>query len=253
MIPPGTKLQFNFPKGLAPEDGTPVDLNMIERALAAMTEDGVDFKIVALHWNFEYEWYPTPHTMRVARRVIELGADLIVGHHPHVQQPYEVAFVNGAEAKYQDQPNLLAAQPGFGCLLRDRFERPRKALILYSVGNFATKMATFISQIGMLQELILTKNSSGHVDWFAPSYQLVYNDQYDPTARSRRLVFLDDYLKRSGPSAAEAFQAAFVHDHLLGHSIDADEEKRLSGYGAKEIPHNLLDLAGFIYSAIRAG
>jgi hypothetical protein len=155
--------------------------------------------------------------------------------------------------KYHDQPDLLAAQPGFGCLLRDPFERPRKALIIYSLGNFATKMATFISQIGMLQELTLNRNSSGLVDWFAPSYQLVYNDQYDRTERSRRLVFLDDYLKRSGPSEAQAFQAAFVHDHLLGHSIALDQERRLSQYGAREIPHNLLDLAGFIYSAIRAG
>ena len=217
-----SELRFNFLHGLAPEDGRPVDLSLAERALDAMTTDGVDFKIISLHWNFEYEWYPTPHTMLVARRLVERGADLIMGHHPHVQQPYEIAFINGAEVRYRDDATVLAAQPGSGCLLRDPSGRPRKALIIYSLGNFATKMATFISRIGMLQALTVTRGLSGDVDWFAPSHRLVFNNPYDPTTRGRRLVFLEDYLRRSGPTEAEVVQAAFVQTHLMGRSNDAD-------------------------------
>lgn len=248
-----SELRFNFLHGLAPEDGRPVDLSLAERALDAMTTDGVDFKIISLHWNFEYEWYPTPHTMLVARRLVERGADLIMGHHPHVQQPYEIAFINGAEVRYRDDATVLAAQPGSGCLLRDPSGRPRKALIIYSLGNFATKMATFISRIGMLQALTVTRGLSGDVDWFAPSHRLVFNNPYDPTIRGRRLVFLEDYLRRSGPTEAEVVQAAFVQTHLMGRSNDGTEDCRLGDLGAKEIPHSLFDLASFFYSAYRAG
>ena len=214
-----SELRFNFLHGLAPKDGRPVDLSLAERALDAMTADGVDFKIISLHWNFEYEWYPTPHTMLVARRLVERGADSSWAI-THVQQPYEIAFINGAEVRYRDDATVLAAQPGSGCLLRDPSERPRKALIIYSLGNFATKMATFSSRIGILQALTVTRGLSGDVDWFAPSHRLVFNDPYDPTTRGRRLVFLEDYLRRSGPTEAEVVQAAFVQTHLMGRSND---------------------------------
>lgn len=63
---------------------------------AAMLDDirklrpGVDVLILSLHWGFEYEDYPTSGQRRVARQLIDAGADLILGHHPHVPQGVEV-------------------------------------------------------------------------------------------------------------------------------------------------------------------
>ncbi|NOX88077.1 MAG: CapA family protein [Calditrichaeota bacterium] len=49
----------------------------------------VDFVTVVFHWGLEKENYPQDDQIRFAHRVIDYGADLIVGHHPHVLQGVE--------------------------------------------------------------------------------------------------------------------------------------------------------------------
>lgn len=44
---------------------------------------------VVLHSGNEYVAEPTPGQVSAAHKAIELGADLVVGHHPHVLQPFE--------------------------------------------------------------------------------------------------------------------------------------------------------------------
>jgi poly-gamma-glutamate synthesis protein (capsule biosynthesis protein) len=51
--------------------------------------DSVDFISVNLHWGYEKEHYPEPSQVRFAHRIIDYGADLVVGHHPHVLQGVE--------------------------------------------------------------------------------------------------------------------------------------------------------------------
>jgi poly-gamma-glutamate synthesis protein (capsule biosynthesis protein) len=63
----------------------------------------VDILIVSLHWGAEYQKEPTSTQRQLARQIIDAGAKVIVGHHPHVTQPTE---------KYHD------------------------GLIFYSLGNF---------------------------------------------------------------------------------------------------------------------
>lgn len=46
--------------------------------------------VVSLHWGADGERYPYPWQQRLAMEVVEAGASLIVGHHPHVIQGYEV-------------------------------------------------------------------------------------------------------------------------------------------------------------------
>ena len=64
----------------------------------------VDRVVVTFHWGVPYERDPAEADRDKARLAIELGADVVIGHHPHVIQPLEV---------YRDRP------------------------IFYSVGNFA--------------------------------------------------------------------------------------------------------------------
>jgi poly-gamma-glutamate synthesis protein (capsule biosynthesis protein) len=52
----------------------------------------VDVLVVALHAGDNYK-PPRASTLRIAERAIDLGADLVVGHHPHVGHP--VALHNG--------------------------------------------------------------------------------------------------------------------------------------------------------------
>jgi len=50
---------------------------------------GADAVVVSLHWGTEYSHQPTARQRAVAARLAEAGADLILGHHPHVLQPVE--------------------------------------------------------------------------------------------------------------------------------------------------------------------
>jgi len=49
----------------------------------------VDLLIVSCHWGLEFITRPSPYTITLARNIIDAGADLVIGHHPHVLQGIE--------------------------------------------------------------------------------------------------------------------------------------------------------------------
>ena len=53
--------------------------------LAART----DCVIVSIHWGKEYIQYPPPENRALAHKLVDAGARIIVGHHPHVIQGWE--------------------------------------------------------------------------------------------------------------------------------------------------------------------
>jgi gamma-polyglutamate biosynthesis protein CapA len=48
-----------------------------------------DFVIVSFHWGEEYQNYPNKRQKNIAHACIDSGADLVIGHHPHVMQGVE--------------------------------------------------------------------------------------------------------------------------------------------------------------------
>ncbi|MGI5817668.1 MAG: CapA family protein [Armatimonadota bacterium] len=54
--------------------------------------------VVSIHWGNEYQTVPTERQRSVARTAVEAGADLVIGHHPHVLQG--VGQHNGAPILY---------------------------------------------------------------------------------------------------------------------------------------------------------
>lgn len=55
----------------------------------AKEDEGADLVIIGLHWGQEYQRLPTPQQRQLARRLVDAGADVIIGTHPHVIQPVE--------------------------------------------------------------------------------------------------------------------------------------------------------------------
>lgn len=49
----------------------------------------VDILIISVHWGVEYQKQPTKTQIELAHQMIDSGASLIIGHHPHVVQPTE--------------------------------------------------------------------------------------------------------------------------------------------------------------------
>jgi poly-gamma-glutamate capsule biosynthesis protein CapA/YwtB (metallophosphatase superfamily) len=76
---------------------------LIERDMAKL-RPLVDRIVVMVHWGVPYERQPLDEDRRKAHHFIDLGADAVIGHHPHILQPIEI---------YKKRP------------------------IFYSVGNFA--------------------------------------------------------------------------------------------------------------------
>ncbi len=66
----------------------PLDLDQLNQDIASL-KGNADIVIVSLHWGIEDWAYPTPDQVEKAHRIIEMGAHLVIGHHPHVLQGIE--------------------------------------------------------------------------------------------------------------------------------------------------------------------
>lgn len=67
---------------------SPLDDSACE--LVGQLQGEADWLIVQLHWGTEMSRLPSPEQRQMARRLVDAGADLIIGHHPHVLQPLEI-------------------------------------------------------------------------------------------------------------------------------------------------------------------
>ena len=64
--------------------------NYLYNGIQRLKEQGTDLIIASCHWGIEREYYPNDYQKRVAHELIDKGADLVIGHHPHVLQGVEL-------------------------------------------------------------------------------------------------------------------------------------------------------------------
>lgn len=108
--------------------------------------DQADLVVFCVHWGIEHHRYPRPEQRQLARRFAAAGADLVIGHHPHVLQGVErfeggvVAYSLGdfvfddfdwsvADEAGQLHRRTLSLRPDnrLGAVLRAWFEKERAA------------------------------------------------------------------------------------------------------------------------------
>lgn len=63
--------------------------NFIRNGIEELKQADVDIIIACCHWGEEKEYYPTDYQIKLAHEFVDLGADLIIGNHPHVVQGVE--------------------------------------------------------------------------------------------------------------------------------------------------------------------
>lgn len=61
----------------------------VKENIAALKEAGAQVIIVNFHWGIEKEYVPNDTQKTLAHLAIDEGADLVIGHHPHVLQGIE--------------------------------------------------------------------------------------------------------------------------------------------------------------------
>ena len=126
--------------------------------------------MVSVHWGEEFIQEPAPSEIRLARRLVDAGATLVIGHHPHVLRGIE---------RYGD-----------GC-------------IVYSLGNFVCDMVWDDTlRTSMVFECELTPAGVRDVR-LVPVF---INDDFQPSTADRKprreelteMASLGDQLEHSG-------------------------------------------------------
>jgi len=100
-----------------------------------------DWQVVYIHWGAEYQPIPSNHQEALATQLIGLGADLIIGHHPHVIQ--SIDLIDGVPIFYSlgnfifDQYFSTDVQQGLS--LKVNFETEKILIELLPVTSIDTK------------------------------------------------------------------------------------------------------------------
>ncbi len=64
--------------------------NYMRDGIAKLQDEGADLIIACCHWGIEGDHYANDYQQKLAHQVIDWGADLLIGTHPHVLQGVEI-------------------------------------------------------------------------------------------------------------------------------------------------------------------
>lgn len=179
-----------------PED-YPHSINMmIEELIVADIKAAklldVDFIMVANHWGLEYHLNENHHQRDLAEALFLAGADIILGTHPHVLQPFE-------HKRMRDDSGEM----------KDKF-------IIYSQGNFISGQRTYPRQIGMYINFEFTRQGSNEPFVSEVSVMPTYvEDGYKSGKRHMRI--LDMYQSMLDYEAGTLDISENLYSEIAGH------------------------------------
>ncbi|MBN2550443.1 MAG: CapA family protein, partial [Anaerolineales bacterium] len=140
-----------------------------ERMISAVrsARSQADVVVVSVHWGDEYALFENPAQRDLARQLVEAGADLVVGHHPHTIQGTQV-FEGAA-----------GASAGF---------------VAYSLGNFVFDQQDERAQRGLALRCLLDHQglsgvqalpvrSGPHPRWMTPAETAELDEHIRPDPR----------------------------------------------------------------------
>jgi poly-gamma-glutamate synthesis protein (capsule biosynthesis protein) len=73
----------------------PITLDHVEKDILTARRKGAQRIIINLHWGVEGVGAPRPEDVQLARKILQCGADMIIGHHTHCIQSYEMCGSKG--------------------------------------------------------------------------------------------------------------------------------------------------------------
>ncbi len=109
-----------------------IDTLRMARDLAAAGREGVDCTVVCIHWGNEYQRRSNASQRRLADFLRRHGADLVVGHHPHVVQPFEADSTH---------------------------------VVLFSLGNFVSNQRQRYCDGGLVAEIDVVRHPDGRMTY----------------------------------------------------------------------------------------
>lgn len=177
------------------------DYDRIQADLEAARALDPDLIAVIVHWGVEYQNAPNGHQTSMAQFLVEQGADLVLGSHPHVLQPYETISVTGWDGQ------------------------ERQGFVCYSLGNFISNQPDLEMRTTVVLDLELTRDpdtgETALTDVSYLPYYMVHRDG-QPAGQQRYLVdvhqaLADQTLDGTPLTEGEVqeLQAALEHCHTI--------------------------------------
>ncbi|QAS53149.1 CapA family protein [Halobacillus litoralis] len=128
-----------------------IDLDMIRKNIKK-AKGKADAVVVSIHFGKEYERMPNQSQKMLAQMMVNVGADVILGHHPHVLQPIE----------------------------KLKGENGHEGLVIYSLGNFISAQEDTYRRIGgIFQFEVVLEDDKDEVNIEKPVFIPTVVD-YDP-------------------------------------------------------------------------
>lgn len=109
-----------------------IDFEKIERDIKTARKSGAEIVFVHYHFGEEYKREPIQSQKETVNKTIELGADIIIGGHPHVIEPTDFYKTKNA--------------------------RLNSGFVAYSMGNFISNQMWRYSDAGLILSVEITKN-----------------------------------------------------------------------------------------------
>lgn len=164
-----------------------------------------DVVVVFVHWGVEYRYRPAVWASAWAAEMADAGADVIIGHHPHVVGPSE----------------WVGAAAG------------RRAFVVYSLGNFFSGMTRDTTPYGYAVEI--TVESDGRI---IPKMHTVwtYRDGIDGQWRTYRTVPAADLEADCAELVACPARAACLDRPTMPRTQAAPHECRRYSDAVKQLP-----------------
>ncbi|MBQ8249645.1 MAG: CapA family protein [Clostridia bacterium] len=128
-----------------------------------LAKNAADLVFVSIHWGEENISTPTAEQKRVAKLLADNGADVIIGHHPHVLQPIEWIETDHGET-----------------------------LCIYSLGNLLSAMQYWQNMVGGFLTFDIVAMSDGELTIESPEF-IPTAFFYGPSYFNSHLYFLRDY------------------------------------------------------------
>lgn len=113
-----------------------IKVEEIEEDIKRARQEGADAIILCMHWGVEYDRAVGEEQKRLADKLFDAGADIILGSHPHVIQTMEKKTVSSANGE------------------------DREVFVAYSLGNFISNQRDRYRDSGVIVNITITKEGN---------------------------------------------------------------------------------------------
>lgn len=176
-----------------------IDDDSIESSIAAAKEEA-DLVFVSMHWGNENSFVPNSEQKYAAQLIADCGADVIIGHHPHVIQPVE--WLEGREGN--------------------------RTLCIYSLGDLIAVMTRASNMLGGLVTFdIVQENDEFRIEnpIFNPT---VFH--FGPSYYNGKIYFLSDFTSDLAATFGNVYGITADYDDLAAIVKDTIDDEFLPEY-----------------------